>query len=133
MSCLGNIIWFIFGGFVSFISWAFIGLLLCLTIIGIPLGIQCFKMARLSAAPFGKEVYVNPSGGSLLINILWIIFGGLPLATSYIASGIVLCLTIIGIPFGIQQFKMVALALFPFGAEVLNSNVTYGQVHVRRY
>lgn len=133
MSCLGNIIWFIFGGFVSFISWTFIGLLFCVTIIGIPLGIQCFKMARLSAAPFGREVWVNPSGGSLLLNIIWIIFGGIPLAASYIASGIALCLTIIGIPFGIQQFKMVTLALFPFGAEIVHSNVTYGQVHVRRY
>lgn len=130
MTCLGNIIWFIFGGLWSFLMWGIVGIVFCITIIGIPIGIQCFKMARLSAAPFGKEVWVNPSGGSLLLNIIWILIGGVPLAATYIGTGIVLCLTIIGIPFGLQQFKLVLLALFPFGSQIVSSNQMYAQVYV---
>ncbi len=128
MSCLGNVIWFIFGGLVNFIVWSFFGILLCLTIIGIPLGRQCFKMARLSAAPFGKEVIVSPRGTPLFVNIIWILLAGVPIAASYFVSGVVLCLTIIGIPFGIQQFKMMLLALFPFGTVVRQSNDYYSNV-----
>lgn len=77
MSCLGNIIWMIFGGIINSIGWFFLGVVWCLTIIGIPVGLQCFKMASLQLAPFGREVVTTDDGGvSLLFNILWIIFGG---------------------------------------------------------
>ncbi len=118
MNVLLNIIWFVLGGFISFFSWAFIGILWSITIIGIPVGRQCFKIAKLSAAPFGKEIESSHSGGSLLLNILWIIFGGLPLAIEEAVMGIVFCVTIIGIPFGLQHLKQAKLALMPFGARI---------------
>lgn len=120
MKLLGNLIWFIFGGFVNFIAWTLIGLIWCITIIGIPVGVQCFKIASLSAWPMGRDVYHASSGASILFNILWLVFGGLEIALAMIVSGIILCLTIIGIPFGLQQFKLAKLALFPFGAEIRN-------------
>ena len=119
MSCLGNIIWFIFGGFINALGWFIVGLLWCLTIIGIPVGMQCFKFAKLQLAPFGKEVVtVNDSSFNLLLNILWIIFGGLALAIANVISALFLCITIIGIPFAVQCFKMAGLALCPFGKDV---------------
>lgn len=120
MKFLGNLIWFIFGGFVNFIAWSFIGILWCITIIGIPVGVQCFKIARLSAWPMGREVHHSGNGASFFMNIFWIIFGGIEIATVHLISGLILCVTIIGIPFGVQQFKLAKLALFPFGAEILN-------------
>lgn len=118
MNCLLNLFWIILGGFWNAIAWGFIGVLWCITILGIPVGKQCFKMARLSFAPFGKAIFVKRSSGSVILNILWLIFGGLPLGFAHLASGVVLCLTIIGIPFGWQQFKLMRLAFMPFGAEV---------------
>ena len=83
-------------------------------------GMQCFKMARLQLAPFGKEVVtVSDSSGNLLMNILWLIFGGLELCITNIVSGLILCITIVGIPFAAQSFKMAKLALMPFGKEVI--------------
>lgn len=119
MSCIGNIIWIIFGGFFNSIGWLFIGALWCLTIIGIPVGLQCFKMAKLQLAPFGRDVVtVNDSGVSLVMNILWIIFGGLAMCLANILSAILLCITIIGIPFAAQSLKIAKLSLMPFGKEV---------------
>lgn len=120
MSCLGNIIWFIFGGFFNSIGWFFAGILWCLSIVGIPVGIQCFKMARLQLAPFGKEVIeANSSGTSLLLNILWIIFGGFELCIANLISALFLCITIVGIPFAIQSLKLAKLSLMPFGKEII--------------
>lgn len=90
----------------------------CITIIGIPVGTQCFKMAGLSFFPFGKEVTYGGGAGSLILNVLWLIISGLPLAIEHLAIGAALCITIIGIPFGLQQFKLAKLALMPFGATV---------------
>ena len=119
MSCLGNIIWFIFGGFLGALGWLFVGILWCISIIGIPVGLQCFKMARLQFAPFGKDVItVSDSGGSLILNILWIICGGLELCIANLVSALFLCITIIGIPFAMQSLKMAKLSLMPFGKEV---------------
>lgn len=119
MSCLGNIVWLIFGGFFGALGWVFIGMLWCISIIGIPVGIQCFKMARLQLAPFGKEVVtVSDSSGSLILNILWIIFGGLELCIANLISALFLCITIIGIPFAMQSLKMAKLSLMPFGKEI---------------
>lgn len=118
MGCLGNVLWFIFGGFVSGLSWLAVGVLWCCTIIGIPVGIQCFKFAGLTFLPFGKEVQYGGGVGSTLLNILWLLFGGLALALGHAILGVVLCVTVIGIPFGLQHFKLASLALMPFGAEV---------------
>ena len=118
MGCLGNILWFICGGFVSGLTWLLFGCLWCITIIGIPIGMQCFKLAGLSFFPFGKEVEYGGGLGSLLVNILWIILTGIPLALEHVVFGGLLCLTIIGIPFGLQHFKLAKLALMPLGASV---------------
>ena len=83
------------------------------------MGVQCFKLASLSFFPFGKEVQYGGGAGSLLLNILWLILSGLPLAVEHAALGVLLCVTIVGIPFGLQHFKLAKLALMPFGAEVL--------------
>lgn len=118
MSCLGNMLWMIFGGLITAIEWFFLGLLWCLTIVGIPLGRQCFKFASLSLAPFGKEV-VNGGGSiSFLANVLWFFLTGIPMALSNLFWGCVLCCTIVGIPFGLQFFKLAKLSLSPFGAEI---------------
>lgn len=119
MTFLGNIIWLIFGGFAGGISWFIAGCAWCITIIGIPIGLQCFKIAGLSFWPFGKDIVYNGSGISFVVDILWLIISGLPLAIVHVTSGILLCITIIGIPFGKQSFKLAKLALMPFGAEVV--------------
>ena len=119
MSCLGNIAWFILAGFWQWLGWGIVGILWCCTIVGIPVGVQCFKMASLSLFPFGKRVVYRGGAGSLLLNILWICFGGLGLTIALVANGLLLCATIIGIPFGLQCFKQARLALMPFGAEVI--------------
>lgn len=119
MGCLGNLIWFIFGGFIMGISWLGVGLLWCITIIGIPVGLQCFKLAGLAFFPFGKEVNYGGGPGSFLFNILWLIFGGIGLAIESAILGCIFCITIIGIPFGLQCFKIAKLSLMPFGASVI--------------
>lgn len=116
-SVFGNIIWIIFGGLLAAISWFILGILLCITIIGIPFGKQCFKFAGLTLAPFGKEVAVN-FGRHPIMNIIWLLLFGWEMFLGYLLSAAILCITIIGIPFGVQIFKMSVLALFPFGAEI---------------
>lgn len=117
MRTLGNIIWFIFGGLFLGLSWALLGLLLYITIIGIPFGSQCFKAAKLTFAPFGKKVTTNFHAHPIA-NILWAVLVGWEMALSYLVSGLACCITVIGIPLGIQAFKLSALALIPFGATV---------------
>ena len=118
MSCLGNLIWLIFGGLLQGLSWSLAGVLWCLTIVGIPLGKQCFKFARLAFCPFGKEVVYGGGVMSQVANIFWLIFSGIPLALEAALNGVLFCVTIIGIPFGKQCFKLAKLALMPFGARV---------------
>ena len=118
VGCLGNALWFLFGGMWMGLSWALTGLLWCVTIVGIPIGVQCFKFAGLAFFPFGKEVVFGGGAGSVLLNILWIVFGGLALAIEAAVIGGLFCITIIGIPFGKQCFKIAKLALMPFGASV---------------
>lgn len=118
MGCLGNIIWFVFGGLIMGLSWLLVGGLWCITIVGIPVGLQCFKLASLAFMPFGREVKYGGGTGSLILNILWIIFGGLELAFEAAVIGLILCITIIGIPFGLQCFKIAKLALMPFGTDI---------------
>jgi uncharacterized membrane protein YccF (DUF307 family) len=119
MSVLGNIIWIIFGGLISAICWSIAGLLLCITIIGIPFGVQCFKIAGLVLAPFGREI--NDSGmgaGSFIMNIVWIILFGWELAVGHLVLALIFAITIVGIPFAAQHIKLARLALLPFGAEI---------------
>ncbi|SFC40461.1 Uncharacterized membrane protein YccF, DUF307 family [Parapedobacter composti] len=121
MNLLGNLIWIIFGGFLICLQYLIGGLVLCLTIVGIPFGIQLFKLAVASLVPFGTVVTNRPSStGCLytLMNILWIVFGGIWVALTHLVFGLLLCITIIGIPFGRQHFKLMALAFTPFGKSV---------------
>lgn len=118
MSILGNILWFVCGGLLSGLAWVLSGCLWCITIIGIPIGLQCFKFASLAFFPFGKEVVYGGGAVSLLANIVWLIVSGIPMAVGNTAIGVVCCITIIGIPFGRQFFKIAKLALLPFGATV---------------
>jgi uncharacterized membrane protein YccF (DUF307 family) len=122
MRTIGNILWLILNGLWMAVAWAIIGVLLSITIILLPFGRQCFKLANFALWPFGREAVPSPTAvtGGLIGNILWFI-PGLFLALAYAASGIALCITIIGIPFGIQAFKFVPLALFPFGKEIVTS------------
>ncbi|MBE6592941.1 MAG: YccF domain-containing protein [Ruminococcaceae bacterium] len=117
MKLIGNILWFIFGGLFLGLLWLLIGALLCITIIGIPFGLQCFKVAKLSFAPFGKKVDLNPSK-HIISNVIWAILCGWELALIYLVSGIICCITIFGIPNGILSFKLMKLAFCPFGAKV---------------
>ncbi len=120
MSCLGNLLWFIFGGCISGLSWMLAGCLWCISIIGIPYGIQCFKFASMSFFPFGKEIVYGGGTASFIINIIWILISGIPLAIEHLTIGCLLCITIIGIPFGLQQFKLAKLALMPFGTRIVH-------------
>ena len=119
MTLLCNLIWLISGGLLTALGWFVSGLLWCVTVVGIPWGCQCFKFAKLSLAPFGKEVVPGGGAPSLLANIVWLLISGIPMAMGHVIAGLVLCLTIIGIPFGRQHFKLAALALTPFGSRVL--------------
>lgn len=111
-------LWIILGGLAIAIGWALVGLILCISIIGIPFGIQAFKMAGLTLTPFGKTVQYGGGVGSALANILWVVMVGWWMALGYLGAGVLNCITIIGIPFGIQSFKMAKLALWPFGAQI---------------
>jgi uncharacterized membrane protein YccF (DUF307 family) len=124
MRILANFLWVIFGGAILAGAWLIAGLFLCITIIGIPFGIQCFKIAALVLWPFGKEIsYPAVGAGSLLLNLLWILFFGWELALSALMIGVFFCITIVGIPFGLQAFKFAQLALFPFGARVTQTRI----------
>lgn len=116
---LGNIIWLIFGGIIGAILWALAGLLWCITIIGIPLGVQCFKIAGFVLWPFGRDIDIGNFGaGGLILNIIWIILCGWELAIHHLVIGLIFCVTIIGIPFGLQHFKLAKLGFVPFGARI---------------
>ncbi len=117
MRLIGNIIWFLFGGLWLGLSWGILGCLLCITVIGIPLGLQCFKAAKLTFAPFGKQVSIHFDAHPIA-NILWAILVGWEMAIGYLGAGIVCCITIVGIPLGLQAFKLMKLAFLPFGATI---------------
>jgi len=119
-----NLLWIIFGGLLSALGWVLAGCLWCITVIGIPVGLQCFKLASISLNPFGKEIVYEDTGvGSFLLNILWLLISGWELALGNAILGIILCITIIGIPWGKQYFKIAKVALMPFGAVVRREQV----------
>lgn len=118
MKGLLNVLWIICGGLLSTLAWLLAGLLWCITIIGIPVGLQCFKLASISFSPFGKKVEYEGGAGSFILNILWFVISGWELALTNFLIGLVLCITIIGIPWGKQFFKIAKVSLAPFGAVV---------------
>lgn len=118
MRTIGNIVWIVFGGLFTALGWVLAGILFYITIVGIPLGRQCFKFASLTLAPFGREVCYGGGAPSLLANIVWLVVIGLWEAIAYVVLGVLWCVTIVGIPFGVQLFKLAKLSLLPFGAEV---------------
>lgn len=117
MKLLGNLLWFVFGGLWMGLGWSLVGLLWCITIVGIPVGCECFKLAGLA---FSRLARSSSGGGapSLLMNLLWLLFGGFALAISAALHGLLFCITIVGIPFGMQCFRVAKLALCPFGSSV---------------
>ena len=122
MSLLMNILWILLGGICIAVEYIVASIGMMVTIIGIPFGIQTLKLSLLALCPFGKEIQSTPQAGgclSIIMNILWILMGGLWISLSHLAFGIVLCITIIGIPFGKQHFKLAGLALNPFGKEIV--------------
>jgi uncharacterized membrane protein YccF (DUF307 family) len=119
MNFIGNIIWLVFGGILSAVLWFTAGLMLCVTIIGIPFGVQCFKIAGFVLWPFGREVEIGDFGaGGLIFNVIWLVLFGWEFAVAHIIVGAIFCMTIIGIPFGLQHFKFAKLGLIPFGARI---------------
>ena len=123
MRILMNILWFIFGGFIYWLGMVLAGIIFYITIIGIPFGHECFKLASLGACPFGKKVVYNAGFVKTLANVLWILLVGWESALTALLIGAVLCVTIIGIPFGKQFFKIAAVSFLPFGAEVTVEHV----------
>lgn len=124
MRILGNIIWLLFGGFVIAIEYLIGSLALMVTIVGIPFGVQTLKLAGLAIWPFGRDTRVHSRASGclyIIMNVIWLIFGGLCIALTHVFFGALLCITIIGIPFGLQHFKLTALALTPFGRDIINT------------
>ena len=119
MSAIGNILWIVLGGGIFlFFEYLLAGLILCVTVIGIPFGVQCIKLSLLALVPFGKEVTQTKAGAgflSILMNVLWILIGGIPIALTHVVFGVLCAITIIGIPFAKQHMKLAALSLTPFG------------------
>ena len=119
MKTLGNIIWFIFGGWLNWLAWMCAGIICCITIIGIPFGKQCFKFASLTVMPFGKDIEFGGGAAHMIANLIWIVFIGLEMAISNVIIAVIMCITIIGIPFAGQFIKIAKLWLMPFGAQIV--------------
>lgn len=121
MSLLLNVLWIILGGLFIALYYVVVGLLFCITVVGIPFGVQCFKMAGLALCPFGKDIQPGPGNTgclSIFFNIVWILLAGWEIAVAHFVLGLFFCITIIGIPFGKQHFKLALLAFLPFGNRI---------------
>jgi uncharacterized membrane protein YccF (DUF307 family) len=124
MSLFGNLIWLIFGGIIIAIEYVIASILLMITIIGIPFGLQTLKLGMLALWPFGQTAISRPAASgclSTLMNIIWIFVGGIWISLTHLLFGVLLSITIIGLPFGRQHFKLAGLALTPFGKEIVSS------------
>ena len=122
MKFLGNLVWLILGGLLTALMYWMVGLLMCITIIGIPFGVQLFKIGTLALWPFGHELQPKAESGSCLqvvFNVLWILLGWWEIALTHISFGLILCCTIVGIPWGVQHFKLAIATIIPFGKEVV--------------
>lgn len=121
MSLLGNIVWMIFGGFVAGLGYILGGLIICLTIVGIPFGIQTMKLGIATMTPFGRQILPNENAGrpvNIVLNLLWALLFGWEIAVAHLFHGLILFITIVGIPFAKQHFKLIPLALAPFGRDL---------------
>lgn len=121
MKFLGNILWLVLGGLIVSLYYFLVGILFCITIIGIPFGLQLIKLAGFALWPFGHDIQSDTNDGgclSIIMNVIWILVGGVEIALLHVTAGAILCLTIVGIPFGLQHFKMALLALIPFGKKI---------------
>ena len=121
MRFLGNIIWLILGGIVIALIYYIVGLLMCITIIGIPFGVQLFKLGTYALWPFGHELVNGPNEPgcvSVVMNLIWILLGWWEIALIHLVCGLIFCITIVGIPWGLQHFKMALNSVFPFGKEI---------------
>lgn len=122
MNFLGNLIWVIFGGLLTALMYWLIGIIMCITIIGIPFGTQLFKIGMLALWPFGHELVAKPNNGGCLqvvFNVLWVLLGWWEIALIHLVFGLIFCITIIGIPWGMQHFKLAIGSILPFGKEVV--------------
>jgi uncharacterized membrane protein YccF (DUF307 family) len=121
MTILGNILWIVLGGLLLFVEYLASGIVLCCTIVGIPFGFQCFKLAVVALAPFGVNIGDAPKADgclAVLMNILWILIGGIWISLTHLALALLFAITIIGLPFALQHIKLAGLALTPFGREI---------------
>ena len=121
MKVLGNILWLIFGGMIIALIYYIVGLLMCVLIVGIPFGVQLFKLGTYALWPFGHELVFRPTEPGCLstaMNLIWILLGFWEVAILHVVFGLLCCITIVGIPWGYQHFKMALNALFPFGKEI---------------
>ena len=123
MRTLLNLIWLVLSGFWLFLGYLAAGVVLCILIITIPWGIASFRIGLYALWPFGRTVVAKPTSGtfSFLGNVIWVILAGWWLALAHIVSGIALCITIIGIPMGIADFKMIPVSLMPLGKEIVST------------
>lgn len=124
MSIFMNILWLLLGGIFTAVEYIASSLAMMITIIGIPFGLQTLKLSLLALCPFGKRIETTPEAGgclSIIMNIIWILIGGIWISLTHLLLGIVLCITIIGIPFGRQHFKLAGLALSPFGKHIVEN------------
>ena len=119
MRTFGNILWFIFGGLLLSLMLGIIGVICCCTIISIPIGVQCFKFASFVFWPFGRAVVFSNGVGNFLLNVIWILMFGWELALTSCFFGLLWCIIIVGIPFGLQHFKFARIALMPFGPQIV--------------
>lgn len=123
MNIFGNLIWIVFGGFLIFLMYLFGSLILFITIVGIPFGVQTLKLAVLSIAPFGKQVVPGKRAGGCLyviMNVIWILIAGIEIAIAHVILALLFAITIVGIPFAVQHLKLAYLALVPFGNDILD-------------
>ena len=122
MRLLLNIIWLIFGGFWMFLGYLLAGLIACILIVTIPFGIASFRIAGFALWPFGRTAVLDPRAGapSFVGNIIWFLFAGLWLAIGHLVSGVVMMVTIIGIPLGLANFKLIPLSLAPLGKRIVS-------------
>ena len=129
-----NIIWFVFSGFWLWLAYMLAGIICCVLIITIPWGIASFRMANYAAWPFGRELIDKPNAGifSFLGNVIWVIVAGWWLALTHIATGILLCITIIGIPLVIANFKLIPVSLMPLGKQIVSKPARSSQFPVAR-
>ncbi|MFV0346259.1 MAG: YccF domain-containing protein [Bacteroidales bacterium] len=122
MNFLLNLIWLLFGGLSTAIAYFLSGIVMCITMVGIPWGLQCFKLATIALWPFGAKARKKEDFNGclyLILTIIWFVVGAIPIILNHLFWGIILCITIIGIPWGRQHFKMMSIALFPFGKEIV--------------